>query len=440
MDLGEIQLEVAKHLQTPSLLACVLVSKYWNSIFIPELYRHLEFIHSSQWVFPRQGTLPDLATSLYRFRFHIRSLRLELLALQIDRLLCNIETPLPSSTEGTILEPLTTGTSREGILKIPPLPLFPHLKTLALNIYDSKGAELTWVAHCPQLRSLHLIVPTMGKSRKTVPQSKIVPLSNILALPLWSTTLDHLQISGGTMDHGLEAQILNHCTALRALVISPQQSGQQVLENLAGLFKSLRHLELSERIVYPWVLQPILGSFAGLERLFLSKFSVYGVFGVVPWPGEPSDAFSTEWACTRLKFLHIDNLMWCSTADTNTGLLAQWARLEELETLEIMTMGCDDRSVAVLHHFPIETPWNLDPCEVPLPWMKEMWPRLTRYKSGGWNKRDLETQKRAIEPRWMPAYLRIPFVDTRGHHRIQDFPSPRPFICSRSRSQRLPAS
>ena len=414
MNLGEIQLEVAKHLHTPALLACVLVSKYWNSIFIPELYRNIEFSHSPQWGFPRHGTLPELAASLYRFRIHIRSLRLELLAVQIDRLLSSIENSSPSK-DGTIPEPLTASTPAK-ILKTPLTPLFQELKTLTLNIYDPQGAELTWVAHCPHLQSLHLVVPTLGRFRRTVPQAGIVPLSNILALPLWSTTLKHLQISGGTLADELEAQILRQCTALRELAICPQQTGMRAFETLAGFFQSLRHLDMTERTVYPWVLQPILGSFTGLEKLSLSKFSVYGVLGVVPWPGEPSDAFPTKWACTRLKFLHISNLMWCSAPDMNTSLLTQLARLEELETLEIMTMGCDDRSIAVSHHFPIETPWNLDPCEAPLPWMTEMWPRMTRYKSGGWNKRDVEFRKR--KEKGCPQPLRGSFI-TRGHPHTQ---------------------
>ncbi|GJJ74167.1 hypothetical protein EMPS_06525 [Entomortierella parvispora] len=395
MNFDEVQLEVAKYLDPSSLIVCGLVCKDWYSAFIPQLYHHIEFIHSPQSKFPRSGTLQQLAASLYRFRFHIFTLRLELLAAHIDRLLFNIEICSQYDNHAALAPSTTTATATTTTTETF-TPFFPHLHSLTLSIYDSEGAELSWIPHCPQLQSLRLVVPSVGKNRRTFPQATILSLPELFALPLWSTTLTHLQFSGGTLDDELEAQILSQCTALTNLAICPQQTSAKSFKSLVakGVSQSLCHLDMTERTVYAWVLQPILGSFMGLQSLSLSKVSVYGVMGVVPWPGEVSDVLETEWACTRLKFLSISHLVWCTSPEVNTKLLVQWEGLKELEALEILAMSCDDHSTTVLHDFPTKTAWNLDACDKPLPWMTEIWPRLLRYKSDGWETRVLNHKTR----------------------------------------------
>lgn len=212
----------------------------------------------------------------------------------------------------------------------------------------------------------------------------ILQLSTLLVLPLWSTTLSHLRISSDEIDDdGLQLQILSHCTAvLTELALSLRPLGLMTFEALERFCHTLLHLNLVGcSNMQPWMLQAVLRSFTKLEKLSVSTFSVPEVMGVAYWEEGAS------WACTRLKCLHINFLDWGSETEANTDLMRQWARLRELESLFIMSMrkiGPEDRSMAVVHDFPLVTPWNKTPCKKPLAWMTKMWPRLTKYESGGW--------------------------------------------------------
>jgi len=303
-------------------------------------------------------------------------MHLGLLDIQIEQLLSQLEN-CSQAKDSETLEPstivaTTTTTFEEETRRELQTPLFPNMETLYLHVYDDQGTELIWLTHCPSLRSLHLFVPTRGCFDRTVPTKAALPLSGFLALPIWSTTLTRLKISSGAVDYTLEIP-----------TIGAQESNVRVLHEFK---QSLHRLNMTKRAAFIWVMQTVLGSAVGLEMLSISMFEVSRPAMGVDLAREMSSfgAVERKWACTRLKSLRITCLEWCSNPDVNTDLLTQWARLKELEYLDIMLMSCKSGSTNLLNSFPIETPWNLEPCEEPLPWMTEMWPKLTRCKSGGW--------------------------------------------------------
>ena len=388
MNVPEVRLEVAKYLPPPALSACTLVCKDWHSSFIPILYRNLAFFHSHPVGFPRNGKISQLAASFYSFGIHICSLSLNLIDVHMDQLLTEtvncVQLKDKASLEPTTTTIVPTTTTRR---RQPQTPLFPNMVSLTLVIYDPEGVDLAWLAHCPRLQSLRLSITTQSWFRKMASRKALIPLSEILALPLWSTTLTHLRISSDELDDdGLELQILTSCPVLTELALSLRPLGLVTFQAVARFCHSLSHLNLMGcSNMKPWMLQAILGSFTELEKLSLSTFSVHDVMGVLYWSEEtPSDL---SWACTRLRCLHINFLEWWSEAEANTNLLRQLARLKELDSLYIMHMrkiGGEDRSTVVLHHFPMVTPWNETARDRPLAWMTKMWPRLTKYESGGW--------------------------------------------------------
>ncbi|GJJ74169.1 hypothetical protein EMPS_06527 [Entomortierella parvispora] len=380
MEVAEIQIQVAKYLRLPDLFSCTLVSRNFYSVFNRELYRNLTFTHSSSKTSPNRWYHPQLASSIYLHRAHIRSLRLHLLASQLDRLLCEIEGCAPKDADKKGKKPQRT-TSKT--------ILFPDLESISLTVFDDRSPQLNWLVHCPRLQSLNLLnAPDSWRKEDVDPLiSPITSMFDILALPFWTTTLTHLRISHGALSSVLESQILHQCSVLTDLTVLPVDTTTPVLQDFKA---SLRNLDVSEKKAHAWVIQPVLGTFTKLETVIISEFPVLNLMSV-PWyrEAEIKDG-GVKWSCLGLKRLHIKILEWNSQADKNRHLMVQLAELTELEFLEIETMRCDRGGTIVAHNYSWkEDPckWNDDPCDEPLPWMNAMWPKFKGYKSGGWESR-----------------------------------------------------
>ncbi|GJJ74166.1 hypothetical protein EMPS_06524 [Entomortierella parvispora] len=404
MDIAEIQLEVAKYLEPRDLYICTRVSREFYSVFNRELYRHVVLRSTASRGFPLHGSRYQLAASLYKHRFFIRSLSLYLQAVQIDRLLYDLENyarmfdfPAVGYNANATMAKVT-----DKALMGCHTRLFPNVHSMSLYVYAPQEPQLSWLVHCPNLRNLSLFVPPEAALQREItipPIAHVLTLAEILALPLWSTTLNYLRISGSTMDYVLQTEILHHCHAgnVTELSVCPDYTTARIFKTHAEFRHSLISLNVAERTVHSWSLQSILRTFAGLERLSVSDLSVYGAMELWTWQTDmPPEVPNADWACTRLRSLHIDDLMWSSKVDVNTNFMKQFARLKDLESLEIVTMSCDDRSVSVLHRYSVSTPWNVDPCDKVLPWMRDIWPKLRTYKSGGWDRRDLALRRRQL--------------------------------------------
>ncbi|GJJ74168.1 hypothetical protein EMPS_06526 [Entomortierella parvispora] len=391
MNVPEVRLEVSTYLQPPALAVCSRVSKEWNKSFIPVLYRDLAFVHDRPAGFPRDGMISQLACSLRQHQNHIRSLRLSLMDIHMDQLLREImiygeqleeEASVDSAGAKTRIKATSFVKAKMAMMtrgKTWP-PMFNYLEHLALVIYDPWGADLAWLAHCPQLYSLHLTFTPQSWFRKMTFRVPPPPW-----FQMWLTTLTHLRISCEEPDQFLPVQILRQGFELTELALSCRPLGPGTFQTLLMYAHSLRGLNLmGSSNLQPWMLQRILRLFTELEKLSVSTFSVFDVMRLVHWSGE---RIQKEWTCTRLKCLKINFLEWSAKSEANTKFLEQLVRLKELDSLYILKMRIQERkdfSNVVVHCFPIETPWNEAPCKKPLEWMTKLWPKLTKYESSGW--------------------------------------------------------